>query len=204
MKSARNIVNVHCLSLQALIKARHLPPEQKCIKEIKVLTCLFSQRCLQICTNRLRNGNMTYSPLCLCYWRTHLLEKELHFVQLASQQMLLEQPKSTSPCFVVSTSHFPSVSFRTCMCCREKTVPTPASNPLLLPQTQSRCKDKKEIEMNKGDKGDVAETLPNLSKVYFVAVVIIMLMMLFDGLSDPIPLAPLALILGKMVSGGTS
>lgn len=51
--------------------------------------------------------------------------------------------------------------------------------------------------MNTGDKGDVAETLPNLSKVYSVAVVIITLMMLFDGLSTTTPLAPLALILDK-------
>lgn len=58
--------------------------------------------------------------------------------------------------------------------------------------------------MNIGDKGDVAETLPNLSKVNSVAVVIITLLMLFDGLSTTTPLAPLALILDKMASGGTS
>lgn len=44
--------------------------------------------------------------------------------------------------------------------------------------------------MNTGHKGDVQEMLPNLSKVYSVAVVIIMLMMLlFDPLPTPTPLA---------------
>lgn len=58
--------------------------------------------------------------------------------------------------------------------------------------------------MNTGDKDDVAETLPNLSKVYSVAIIIIMLIMLFDGFATPTPLAPLALFLDKMVSARPS
>lgn len=136
MRSGRNIVNVHCLSLQVLIKARHLPPEQKDIKEIKVPA--YFHRCVcKYAQIGSRNGNMTHFQLCLCYWRPHLLVKKLHFVQLASQQMLLEQAKGTSPCSVISTSHLPSVSFRTCTCSREKTVLPTTRAPSLPPAPDS-------------------------------------------------------------------